>query len=163
MGSKRNGHLRILRRFGQLLNYRLQLQLFNAFIKPVLMYCLPMWRNCPILCQRAMDRTLTRCVHYILHDNATLLSQRVFDDTFICTFNYLVTIANAFYVYKTINSAPLDEFSSFTLLSTVSQRLSRASESKKLVLPQLCHKADNLSFYMLMQVSGAVYLMFLHH
>ena len=105
-----------------------------------------MWGNCPVLCQRAMDRTLTRCVHYILHDNAALLSQRVFDDTFICTFNYLVTISNAFCVYKTINSAPLDDFSSFTLLSTVLQRLSRASESKKLVLPQLCFKAGNLIF-----------------
>ena len=91
-----------------------------------------MWDICPVLCQRAMDRTLTRCVHYILHNNAALLSQRVFDDTFICTFNYLVTIANAFCIYKTIKSAPLGDFSLFTLLSTVSQRLSRASENKKL-------------------------------
>ena len=92
-------------------------------------------------------QTLTHRVHYILHDNAAFLSQRVFDGTFLCTFNYLVTVANAFCVYKTINSAPLDDFSSFTFLSTVSQRLSRASESKKLILPQLCHKADDkLSF-----------------
>ena len=47
--------------------------------------------------------------------------------TFIGTFNNLVTIANAFYVYKTTYSASLDDFSSFTLLSTVSQCLSWAS------------------------------------
>ena len=96
--SKINGHLAVLRRFGQLLNYRSRLKLFNAFIKPVLRYCLPVWGNCPVLCHRAIDRTLTRCVHFILHGNAALLSQRVFDDTFICTFNYLVIIANAFCV-----------------------------------------------------------------
>ena len=54
--SKMNGHLGVLRCFGQLLNYRSRLQLFNAFIKPVLTYCLPVWGNCPVLCQRAMDK-----------------------------------------------------------------------------------------------------------
>ena len=144
--AKMNGRLGVLKRFGQLINYNTRKQLFNAFIKPVLTYCMPVWGNCPVSCQHAFDKTLVRCARYILSDNNAELSKQVFSDTSICPFNYLVFIANATCVYRIVNSAPLYDFSSFILLSTVSQRLSRAIESKKLILPKLCHKADNLCF-----------------
>ena len=146
--AKMNGRLGVLKRFGQLINYNTRKQLFNAFIKPVLTYCMPVRGNCPVSCQHAFDKTLVRCARYILSDNNAELSKQVFSDTSICPFNYLVFIANATCVYRIVNSAPLDDFSSFILLSTVSQRLSRATESKKLILPKLCHKADN--YFMLL-------------
>ena len=43
-----NGRLGVLKRFGQLINYKTRKQLFNAFIKPVLTYCMPVWGNCPV-------------------------------------------------------------------------------------------------------------------
>ena len=64
-----SGRLSVLRRLGPGLNFRARLQLYNAFIKSRLVYCLSVWENCPMTCQNAIDRTLRKCARYVLNVN----------------------------------------------------------------------------------------------
>ena len=92
--AKLNRCLYVMRHFRAIVNFQIRLQLFNAFIKPVLTYCLPVWGNCPCTCIKDFDRSIIYCVRYILND-------------------ILVTISNVLCVFKIIKSAAFDKFSAF--------------------------------------------------
>ena len=63
--SKISGRLGVIRRFGPSLNFRSHLQMFNIFIKPSLIYCLPVWGNCSLSCQHIFDTLRLRCTKYV--------------------------------------------------------------------------------------------------
>jgi hypothetical protein len=113
---------------------------------PVLSYCLPVWGHCPISNQHAIDRTLKRCICYILNVNNACFSKQTFNDTGICTFAQFVEMNDAFTVFKYIHSPPFDDFSTIILLISVSQRAYRATESNKIVESHFKRKTDDLCF-----------------
>ena len=90
--GKLSGRLEALRRLSPSLNFRTRLQLFNAFVKPVFLYCLPVWGNCSVARQHFFDRLLTRCARFVLNDYTATLSSRTFVDTTICSFSNYVFI-----------------------------------------------------------------------
>ncbi len=144
--AKVNGRLGVLRRFGRVLNTKTRLQLYNAFVKPHLMYCLPVWGNCRVSNQHDFDRALRRCACFVLNDSSVTLSKTVYEFTYIGTFACHVLFANAVTMFKTIHNVPLDDFSCVNLSSSVCCRTSRATESNKIVARVLKHKSDNFSF-----------------
>ena len=125
--SKVNSRRGVLKRFGLSLNFRTRLQLFIAFILPLLTYCLLVWGHGSLVQQQVFDHTLTRCARYVLNDDYVLLSRRVFKDTGKCKFSDYVLINDMFTVFKCINLPNLDNFSIITILNSVSQRSFRAA------------------------------------
>jgi hypothetical protein len=145
--AKMNGRLCVLRRLGHVLNMRSRLQLFNAFIKPHLQYCLPVWGNCSVALQHAFDKTLIRCVRYILADsNIHDLNRRILDCTHIFKFTQFVTMANVITVFNILHSPKNIDYFVCTLLTDLSQRTSRSVEANKIVVPVFKHKSDDLCF-----------------
>ena len=68
----------VIRRFGRALDVRIRLRLYNTFIKPCFMYCLPVWGNasCGIVSQ--MDNVITRCLRAVTNNNAAVISNNTF-------------------------------------------------------------------------------------
>ena len=122
-----SGRLSVLHHLGPALNFRTCLQLYNAFIKSRLLYCLPVWGNCPMTCQHAIDRTLRRCARFVLNVNEAELTRNVFNITSICSLSHCVLISNVSTVFKSINLDKINDFSSFKLRACVSQRTTRAT------------------------------------
>jgi hypothetical protein len=143
---KMNSRLGVLKRFSSSMNFRTRLQLFNAFILPLLTYCLPVWGHCALAQQHAFDHTLTRCARYVFNDEHVHLSRHVFMDSNICKFSDYVLMNDVFTVFKYIHLPNLDDFSIITTLNSVSQRSSRAAESNKIVVPNFNRKMDDLCF-----------------
>ena len=141
---KISGRLGKLRHYGPSLNFHSRPQMFNVFIKPSLIYCLPVWENCPLSCLLIFDTLLLRCAKYVLNDAGATLSQDNFNDTTICNFVNYVFTTNVCTVFKYIHSAQLDNFSTFT--SSVSQRITGASLNNKIDAPLFARKADDLFF-----------------
>ena len=144
--SKMNSRLGVLKHFGRSLNFRSRLQLFNAFVLPLLTCCLPVWGHCSLAQQHAFDHTLTRCARYVLNDDYMFLSRRVFKDTGICKSSDYVLINEIFTVFKYIHLPNLNDFSIIRTLNSVSQHSSRAAESSKIDAPKFDRKTDDLCF-----------------
>ena len=53
---------------------------------------------------------------------------------------------NVFSVFKYLHAPRVDDFTNFVLLSSVSERESRASQSNKLIVPSTHRKSDDLCF-----------------
>ena len=81
-----------------------------------------------------------------LNDNSATPSQDVFKDKAIFNFVNYVFIANVNTIFKYIHSVQLNNFSTFTLTSSVSQCTTRASLNNKIDAPLFASKADNLCF-----------------
>jgi hypothetical protein len=144
--SKINGRLGVLHRIRHVLNTNMRLRLCNAFVLPVFTYCLPIWGNCTIGSKNILNKFLRKCIRYVLNNNKLDFSKDVFSSTNICNFNLSLLIANVTTIFKIIHSKPIDDFTTFVLLSSVSQRTSRAAESYKIVLPRLRNKCNDLCF-----------------
>ena len=128
-----------------MLNFRICLQLYNAFIKSHLLYCLPMWGNCPMTCQHTIDTTLI-CARFVLHVNEAELTRNVFNITNICSVSHYVLISNVSTIFKSIKLDKIDDFSSFKLRACVSQKTTRAAKSNKIEAPIVCRKCDDYCF-----------------
>ena len=144
--SKINGRLGVLHRLRHVLNTNMRLRLCNAFVMPVFTYCLPIWGNCPIGSQNILNKCLSKCIRYILNNNTLDFSKDVFSSTNICNFKLSLLYANVTELFKIIHLRPIDDFTTFVLLSSMSQRTSRAAESYKIVLPRLRNKCNDLCF-----------------
>ena len=81
------------------------------------------------------------------NDYTATLSSRTFVDSAICNFSHYVFMNNVFTVFKYLHSPRVDDFTNFVLLSSVSERESRASQSNKLTVPCTHRKSDDLYFW----------------
>ena len=62
---KMSGRLNVARRFGRILNATTRRIVYNAFIRPHLEYCVPVWDNRTKTDRYAMDRLLTKCTKFL--------------------------------------------------------------------------------------------------
>ena len=76
--GKINGRLSVLRRFSTSLNTCRRRQVFNAFVKPHLTYCLPVWGNISVTEQHLFDKTLIHCSRFILNNPNINFNSQVF-------------------------------------------------------------------------------------
>ena len=66
--GKINGRLSVLRCFSTSLNTCRRRLVFNAFVKPHLTYCLPVWDNTSVTDQHLFNKILIRCSRFILNN-----------------------------------------------------------------------------------------------
>ena len=88
-------------------------RLTTRSLNHVYFYCLPMWGNCPMTCQYAIDKTLRRCARFVLNVNDAELPRNVFNITNICSLLLYILISKRSTVFKSINLNKIDDFSSF--------------------------------------------------
>ena len=146
--AKVNGRLAVLRRCGRHLNANTRLRLFNAFVKPVLLYCLPGWGNCFARQVTALNKALLQSARYITGSDNVGFTKELYMYSNICDFSNIVLLCNVLTIFNIIHSAPrpINDFIGFNLVKSVSQRSSRAAESNKIVVPNFKHFKDNVCF-----------------
>ena len=144
--AKVNGCLAVLRRCGCHQNANTRLWLFNAFVKPVLLYCLPKWGNCSARRVTALDKALLRSARYITGSDNVGFTKELYVYSNICDFSNMVFLCNVLTTLNIIHSAPIDDFIGFNLVKSVSQRSLRTAESNKIVVPNFKHFKDHVFF-----------------
>ena len=111
--AKVNGRLAVLRRCGRHLNANTCLRLFNAFVKPVLLFCLPVWGNYSARRVTALDKTLLRSACYISGSDIVGFTKELYVYFNICDFSNMVLLCNVLTTFNIIHSAPIDNFIGF--------------------------------------------------
>ncbi len=133
-------------RFGGSLNTNTRRQIFNGFVKPHLLYCLPVWGNTPLTCQRHFDKLLTKAARFILNKHDVSLNRTVYDSTGLCEFNLHVMLASVSVVFNYLHSGAPDKYSDFNLLRNSQSRCSRATAANKLDNTVFKRACDNMCF-----------------
>ena len=89
----------VIRCFGQALDIRTRLRLYNGFIKPYFMFCVPVWGNvyCGIVSQ--MDNVITRCLRAVTNNNTAAISNNTFSIFDIGRFRDHVFLLNFLFVF----------------------------------------------------------------
>ena len=102
--AKVNGHLAVLRRCGRHLNANTRLRLFNAFIKPALLYCLPVWGNCSARQGTALGKALLRSARNITGSDNVGFPKELYVYSNICDFSNMVLLCNVLTTFTIIHS-----------------------------------------------------------
>jgi hypothetical protein len=144
--GKLSGRLAVLRRFGGSLNTNTRRQIFNGFVKSHLLYCLPVWGNTPLTCQRHFDKLLTTAARFILNKHDVSLNRTVYDSTALCEFNLHVMLASVLVVFNYLHTGAPDKYSDFNLLRNSQSRCSRATAANKLDNTVFKRACDNMCF-----------------
>ena len=144
--DKINGRLSVLRRFSTSLNTCRRRQVFNAFAKHHLTYCLPVWGNTSVTDQHLLDKTLIRCSRFILNNPSINFNSQVFLSTDLCFFKYHVLISNVIAVFNVLHNECTNSLNSFVLLSDVHVRLTRSSNVNKIKTKLVKRECDNKCF-----------------
>lgn len=144
--GKLSGRLAVLRRLGGSLNTNTRRQIFNGFVKPHLLYCLPVWGNTPLTCQRHFDKLLTKAARFILNKHDVSLNRTVYDSTGLCEFSLHVMLASVSVVFNYLHSGAPDKYSDFNLLRNSQCRCSRATAANKLDNTVFKRACDNMCF-----------------
>ena len=144
--GKINGWLSVLRRFSTSQNTCRRQQVFNAFVKPHLTYCLPVWGNTSVTDQHLFDKTLNRCSRFILNNSNINFNSQVFLSTDLCFFKYHVLISKVIAVFNVLHNECTNSLNSFVLLSDVHDRLTRSSNANKIKTKLVKRECDNKCF-----------------
>ena len=67
-----------IRRFSCSMNALKRMSAYNAFVRPHLIYCLPVWGNANATVTNEMNRTLSRCLRIIFGSCETTFLIRCF-------------------------------------------------------------------------------------
>ena len=140
---KMTGRLNVARRFRRILNASTRRIVYNAFIRPHLEYCLPVWGNCTTTDCHAMDCLLTKCTKFLYGKQHI---DSVNDITNSCSptnFKNIVLLHNMrlmfSFIHSTCHNLNID-------LITHSYS-TRGSQSFKLSLHKFNFSSTKLSFY----------------
>ena len=143
---KQYAYISVLRRFSTSLNTCRRRQVFNAFVKPHLTYCLPVWGNTSITDQNLFDKTLLRSSCLILNNPNINFNSQVFLSTDLCFFKYHLLISNVIAVFNVQHNECTNSLNSFVLLSDVHDRLIRSSNANKIKTKLVKRECDNKCF-----------------
>ena len=93
----------VIRRFGRAFDVRTRLRLYNAFIKPCFMLCLPVWGNafCGIVSQ--MNNVITRCLRAVINNNTAVIANNTSNTLEIGRFRdhvFLQNVLSVFYDFQ---------------------------------------------------------------
>ena len=67
-----------IRRGGNSANVNVQRRLFDAFVKPRMLYCQPVWGNCCEMWSNKLNRTLLWALCIITHDTSVKFSKTAY-------------------------------------------------------------------------------------
>ena len=128
--------------FGRSLNFNTRFVAFNAFIRPHLDYCLPVWGNSSLSITKYMDKVLLRCARVIHSQRDIKLSSLTMKSCGLCDFATLVFMSNVIAMFHQLRSS-----ASSCPVQLDSSQNKRASSSNKLLRSQVKRSVDNHCFY----------------
>lgn len=142
--AKMTSRMAAFKRFGRCLNVNTRLIAYNAFIKPHLDYCLPVWGNTCTSVASELDRTLARCLRTISGSHTSTFSRASLETYGICDFTTHVFMSNVLAIHKQLH-LPTEHRAFNPCLLTASHD-TRASQSNKLVLQCIKRTNDHYCF-----------------
>ena len=128
-------------RFGRSLNCNTPLIAFNAFIRPHLDYCLPVWDNSSSSITQDMDKVLVQCARVIHGQHDIKLSSLTMKSCGLCDFAMLVFMSNVIAMFYQLRSS-----ASSCPVQLDSSHNTRASSSNRLLPSQVKRSVDNHCF-----------------
>ena len=137
--SKLSRILGFLRRFGGSLETKTRSHVYEAYIKPDLDYCLPVWGNHSTAQATAVNKLLTKAKRVITRNNSTKLSNFDYNLFCISDFNNIVFLAVVYQIHRCMYGDL--QCSDFNKLSQV--HATRASISMKCVTDRNRKCCDN--------------------
>ena len=135
--------LQAITRFGRTLNCNTRRIAFNAFVRPHLTYCLPIWGSTTDSVSNDMNRTLLKCLQTVTHNNKAIFTENSFTQYGLCKFEHLVLFRSMLAFYKYVNG---DFYDGLNLKMNSSQYNTRASCSNKFVPHVFNFKCSDHSF-----------------
>ena len=142
--AKISHRLGAIRRFGRCLNAKTRLLAYNAFVRPHLSYCLPVWGNTNAVAARELDNVLIRCLRTFTGSRMySTFSRDAFNSYKICDFTTQVFINNVLTLFTQFHlPAERRVFNPVVLTSYHT----RASSRNKLLLTNINRTADRYCF-----------------
>ena len=109
-----------IQRFSRSQNTKTRAVAYNAFMRPHISYCLPVWGNASKeICDR-MDRALLKCARTVIGDPKATITRSVIDVLNIFNFADLVFLHDVLASFKCIKSTESVNNTYFTFLSDIS-------------------------------------------
>ena len=89
-----------IRRAGNSANANVRHRLLDAFVKPRMFYCLPVWGNCCEMSSNKLDRTLLRALRIITRDAYAKFSKTEYAAYGILPYRSLLKLRNVCLVHR---------------------------------------------------------------
>ena len=131
--AKISSRMTAICRFGRSLNFNTRFIAFNAFIRPHLDYCLPVWGNFSLSITKDMDKVLVRCARVIHGQRDIKLSSLTEKSCGLCDFAMLVFISSVIAMFYQLRSSAI----SCLVQLLDSSCNTHASSGNKLLLSQV--------------------------
>jgi hypothetical protein len=132
----------VLQRFGGALDSLTRKRLFQAFILPHFLFCLPVWGNLELSSCRALDNCLLRCARLIQRKHNVAFNNETFNATGILPFQSFVLLRNATAVFNILRKDESDMY----LYATLFTNSTRQADSRKFIQNHVIRKCDLLQF-----------------
>ena len=133
----------VLHRCSRTTNFDVRRRVFNAFIKPHIFYCLPVWGNLPKTHADLMDLCMRRGLRTVLQDPKAELNTANYHATGIRGFRDTVDYVCCLRVFDAACSSSLNDlFNIDGQAKSTSQMSTRSTDARKLVIRMPKRKCD---------------------
>ena len=139
--------LGVLNRFGCSLNTDAPRRVFNAFVMPKVVYCLPAWCHVNKGTEKAMDHVLLRAAGIILSDNSVEFNESTYKSTGILLFKLLAEFKCLLATHSLLQHGDVVSYLPALFTADSSHRSTRSIEGRKFKLPRHSNTSDKQCFY----------------
>ena len=136
----------MLQRFGCTLDGLTRKRIFQAFILPHVIFCLPIWGTVELTQQRQIDICLLRSAKLIQRDHKLTFSLETYNSTGILPFRSFVLLRNAIAVFNFLHKDVVNLYLHVDLLCDSSMYSTRQVEGRKFRTNKITRKCDQLQF-----------------
>ena len=136
----------VLQWFGCTQDSHSRLRIFNAFILPHVLYCLPVWGNLPTSHCDLFNRSLLRCAKMIQRNVRTELNRDTYNVTGILPFEQFVFLRNVLAVFSILRSNNCEQYLHTSCLSAVSQYSTKQHDGCRIITLKFARQCDKFNF-----------------
>ena len=144
--KKVNSMASVLHRFGSTLNCDTRAKIFGSFIKPHLLYALPVWCNAGSSIDVSMDRTIRHAVRIILRNKYAELDKQTAKTLDILPFKLTKLKYNVLRIFKILSNNNNNAYLDSELLSATSSYSTRGADPRKFNILKHKRSADEYCF-----------------
>ena len=119
-----------IRRTTNVANSNVRLRLFQTFVKPIILYCLPLWGNCDEPSMNHIDKVIKRALRVITNNKSAILNNSLYTSFKLLPYQSLLTLKNVVLLHNLIhgNIKHTHSYNPFAILC-LSIRSTRSSSS----------------------------------
>ena len=139
--------LGVLNRFGSTLNTECRRRILQAFIMPKLTYALPVWCWVDTTTAKALDITIQRAAHIVLHKQNAMLDSSTYEATGLHPFHLMSLFKSLICVHNYLSKPNYEVVLSALLSDSHSQHTTRSVICRKFYVPSHSTCADEYCFY----------------